>query len=326
MKARAVGALVVVALEPLAVIACDGQPAARGVDEPMLVRGGQFIAGDLPGTEPPDAGPDAAPLPVTSLAVTGAILASQFVVPGGDKVISGHASGLASSVGVRFADLGTGYWVVPTLGADPTFQGQRGFMFNADFSPNNPPGSHPLQFTAFDDQGHAGRKFSTPLCVLGRIPDNLHECDPMAPLPAAVITLQWDANFDVDLHVLTPDGLDVNPKTPFGVPIEAGTRPPSTAPRIDRDSLGGCVPDGLRQEDLIFQNPMPPGLYEIYADPFASCGQPAVRFKLTIYQSSGTCPACQLAPATPPVSGELLASQVTGGNSTGLFVKELRIQ
>ncbi len=312
----------------VAVAACDGQSAPHAFSEPLQVRGGQFMYGDLPGTPAPDGGaptdvdaaaPDAAAPAPAVLAVTAVQLASQFVVPGGNKTISGRASGPPFSIGVRFADMGTGYWVVPAQGVDPQFPGQLTFSFGADFNANDAPGTHSLMFTAFDSRGVAGQKYEVPLCVLSRIPDNLHECDPTAKVPSAVMSLQWDSDFDLDLHVVTPAGVDINPKSPLGVPVEAGVRPPLNATKIDRDSLGACVPDGLRQEDVVFQDWPAAGNYAIYADPFDSCGKPAVRFKLTVYQSVGTCPDCQLQP-TFTRSGELLASQTTGGGSAGLFV------
>ena len=299
---------------PFLALACTGQSAARGLDEPLQVQGGQFIAGPLPGTAPPSE-VDAGPAPATGgLAVRAVNLASQLVVPGGDKVISGRASGAPASIGVRFVDIGTGYWIVPIEEPDPNFPGQLTFLFHADFNANDPPGTHPLRFTAFDAHGKPGQQLDAPLCVLSRVPDNLHECDPTAAVPAAVITLQWDADFDLDLHVVTPDRVDINPKMPIGAPVEAGARPPPTAPRIDRDSLLGCVPDGLRQEDLVFQK-RPTGIFDIYADPFDPCGKAGVHFKVTVYESVGG----GLQPKFT-TSGELLGSQATGGGSAGLFV------
>ena len=323
MRRLALGASVVVGAQLLALLcACDGVTAHRGADEPLLVRQGQFIPGDIPGTPapmPPDAGADAAPPPPPSgLAVTAVNLASQLVVPGGDKVISGRAGGMPSSVGVRFGDLGTGYWVVPIAEADPNFPGQMTFSFNADFNANVPAGNHPLVFTAIDGQAHAGVQFSTPLCVLGRVPDNYHECDPSSPVPAVVFELHWDADFDVDLHVITPSGIDINPKNRIGVSVDAGTRPPMTAPSIDRDSLGACIPDGLRQEDVSFPQYPEVGAYDIYADPFDSCGKPAARFTLTIWEAGDDGDLH----ATFTRAGELLSQQTTGGGTTGLFVVE----
>ena len=58
--------------------------------------------------------------------------------------------------------------------------------------------------------------------------------------------------------------------------------------------------------------------YDVYADPFSSCGQSAVRFVLTIYEagSDGNLHA------TFTQAGELLASDQTGGASSGLFIAE----
>jgi hypothetical protein len=293
---------------------CEGEPAFSGIGEPIRVAGGQYIAGDLPSNA---GGPD-----VTAVAFNN----QNVIVGAAGKAISGRAADSAFAVGVRFADLGTGYWVVPVTEPDPQFPGEITFRFSADFDANIPGGFHSLRIVAIDGAGHPGAPKDTPLCVAGRIPDNLHACVPATPPPAAVITLQWDTNFDVDLHVLLPSGVDVNPKSPLAQPVEAGTAPDMNAPRIDRDSLGGCIPDGLRQEDLVFQTAPPPGIYQIRADPFDACKQSAVRFTVTVFRTTGTCPACSLQPISSPPqpqAGELLASQVTGGTSSGLYVTSI---
>lgn len=105
------------------------------------------------------------------------------------------------------------------------------------------------------------------------------------------------------------------------------------APQFDRDSLQSCVPDGIREEDLVFADQPAPGNYDVRVDPFAACGQPAAHFTVNVYlslpadqcaacrnsQSTSTCAGCQLG-LIYTQSGELLASQVTGGASPGLFV------
>ncbi len=59
----------------------------------------------------------------------------------------------------------------------------------------------------------------------------------------------------------------------------------------------------------------------VSVNPFAPCGQPAARFTFTLYTLSGKCPDCRLV-ARPPVSGEVVASQVTGGASPKTFVTQ----
>jgi hypothetical protein len=181
------------------------------------------------------------------------------------------------------ADEGTGYWVFPVGARDALVPDSLDFSFKASFDIDDPPGNHALRAVAIDGAGNAGQQLDTTLCFEWRIPDNGHSCNPSQPVPAVVFSLQWDVDFDVDLHVITPSGVDVNPKTEIlADPIDAG-QPPASDPRIDRDSLRGCVPDGWRQEDLVFPDYPATGPYDVYADPFASCGQQAVHFLLTIY-------------------------------------------
>jgi hypothetical protein len=304
-------------------LACDtgGVPAFAGVTEPIRVSGGQFFTGDLPGIAAPDGGADdAGTLPGPQ--ITAVTFNNQLVVPGAaGKSFGGRSKG-AASVGIRFADLGTGFWVVPIGDPDGIVPGEDDFGFSADFSANDPAGLRNLLFVGIDSAGNAGEQAALPVCIESRIPDNLHSCLATNAPPDTVITLQWDTGFDVDLHVFTPGGLDINPKAPLGVPIEAGATPDPKAPRIDRDSWGNCTADGLMQEDIVYQTAPPKGAYDIYADPFASCGQAAVRFRLTVYRSMGTCPACSLQ-SVYTQDGELLGSQATGGASTGLFIHEV---
>ena len=219
------------------------------------------------------------------------------------------------------------------IGGSEIIGGYQGYAFqifiglSAGFAPGDAPGFHDLRFVAIGPSGAAGTQVDLPVCIDSRIPDNGHACTPSIAPPAAVFTLQWDSNFDLDLHVITPDGVDFNPKMTLGEPLEAGvTSVPKGHPFIDRDSQRNCVSAGLHQEDLIFPDPLPKGRYDIFADPFSACGQNAVHFTFTIYESSGTCPACDLHAVTAPKSGELLASQVTGGTAPPLFVDELIVQ
>jgi hypothetical protein len=292
----------------------SGVSANVGPNEPFTVGGAQFFSGDLPGT-PPSADGGTAPGPT----IQAVDYNNRHVIPGASgKGFGGLVSPDAVSVGVRLADLGTGYWVVPVGPRDSQAPGASDFGFSASFGANDPPGNHALRMVGIDYAGNGGQQLDTQICIANRIPDNGHACDPSQPVPAAVISLQWDTNFDVDLHVIAPDGTDINPKTnPLQFPVDAGP-PPATDPKIDRDSLGRCAPDGLRQEDLVFLDYPTVGPYDVYADPFDNCGQAAVRFKLTIYEAGDDGELH----ATYSQGGELLANSVTGGASSGLFVAE----
>lgn len=336
-------------------IACsEGQTAYSGVTEPIQVSGAQFIAGDLPGAAPIDGGGSAStdagspPLTVETLTATKV----SFFIPGSVGVpFTADTTTDTVALGVRLADQGTGYWVVPaTQLPTPPAAGtpaEISIPFSANFNAADTPGFTSMRVVAIGSDGNAGTQVNAPLCIESRIPDNGHACSSPTkpvPVPAVVITLKWDTNFDVDLNVIVPSGLVVNPKTQSTTvgPTDGGTdaAPQPTSSMyavglydgpigvIDRDSIGSCVVDGWREEDLVFQNPPPHGIYDVYANPFASCGQSSVRFTLTIYER-GTDGAFHL--GAPPISGELLASQTTGGGlsttggaATGLFVVEKR--
>ena len=318
-------ALLAVASGGLAALGCSvGATANSGSSEPIVVHATQttpgvpsvqFISGELPGSPPvsAEAGPAQSPM-VMSFDATN----NPAVVAGvAGKAFSGTATNDGSSVAVRFADMGTGYWVLP-LGIPAIYAGQLSFSFSADFAPTIPPGNHPLRAVAIDGVGRGGTAVDISLCVESIIPDNNHSCNPSVAAPSTVLSLHWDTNFDLDLHVILPSGLDVNPKNPLTVDptvVDAGPNPS----RIDRDSLGQCIADGIRQEDLVFQTSPPPGLYEIYANPFDSCGQPDVHFTFTVYTQGDD---GDLHASGTPVAGELLGGQANGATTAGLFVVE----
>jgi hypothetical protein len=320
--------------------ACQpSQSALTGIGEPIQIANGQFISGTLPGTPAPpsdggatapeeggvaEAGPPA-PLTITDL---GGFVSTSIQAGQAGLSFSGDASNDAVAVGVQLAGLGTGYWVVPLGAPDSLNPAFFTFGISANFNLSDPPGLRDLLFVAIDGQGHAGAQSAIQLCLNSRIPDNGFACYPdiQAP-PKAVFTLEWDTSFELDLHVVTPSGADINPNAPYGGPVEAGVHGINPdLPHLDRDSDDNCVPDGLNQEDAIFPDALPVGTYTIYVDPFAACGQAAAHFKFTISQSSGTCPGptCRFGPVSS-VSGEVTASDVTGGAGSMLKIDQLTV-
>ncbi len=307
-------------------VACDdGVQANAGLSEPIQVSGGQFISGALPGTPPAtvaDGGimPDAGATSIPPLTVTNVAFQNAFIISGlTGTSVSGLVTSDAVAVGVQLKDQGTGYWVVPVQGQDVMFAGQSDFGFNLSLNPGDMPGDTDLRVVAIDQNGRAGQQTNAPLCIESRVPDNQHACFPSKKVPRAVFTMTWNTNFDVDLHVVTPAGNDVNAKTLVtSAPYDGGLPAPPTLGLIDRDSIGNCVVDGWREEDLVFQDAPPSGTYSIYADPYSSCGQQDVIFTFTLYEagSDGNLHA------TFTRSGQLLANDVTGGTSRGLFVAQ----
>jgi hypothetical protein len=309
-----------VASVALALACGQSEPANSGVTEPFQVHGAQFISGPLPGKPPIDGGApmsagDGGATKFPPLTVTNVQFAYPFVLPGAtSKSIAGRASSDTAAIGVKIQGLGSGYWVLPIGNPDPDFPGQSDFALSADFNPSDPTGGHQLLAVAIDSSGNAGIQQEAPLCLEQRIPDNLHECIRRNVVPRAVFTLQWDANWDLDLHVIMPNGLEVSPKQPVTVPSEGGAPAPGVG-QINRDSMRGCVVDGWREEDLVFPDNPPKGTYHLYADPFSACGLPAVRFNMIVSEPGADGNLHQ----TYTQSGEFTQIQESGG-SRGLFV------
>jgi hypothetical protein len=320
VRRRPFAAASCLAVAGLALALACGQsvPANSGLTEPLVVHGAQFISGPLPGKPPgskpppPTGGSTLPPLTVTLVQFN-----YPLVLPGAvGKAVQGRASSDTAAVGVQLQGLGSGYWVMPIGDPDPDYPGTSDFNFSVDFSPSDPPGNRELLAVAIDSNGNAGVQQETPLCIQQKIPDNDHECIPKKPVPRAVFTLQWDAPWDLDLHVILPDGIDVNPKQPVTVPSEGGP-PASNVGKINRDSLRGCVDDGWREEDLVFPDNPAKGAYQLYVDPFNSCGLQAVRFNMIVSEPGAD---GNLHP-TFTRSGEFTQIQQSGG-SRGLFVFE----
>lgn len=300
-------------------MACSGPQASAsvGAGEPIRVESGQFVPGGLPGiSDDASSGDAAAENPqVTDLDIPNTILAQgQGGVP-----ISGHATPDAQTVAVRFADLGSGYWVVPVGAPDPSDNGQLTWSFVADFGSGLPTGDHDLLLAAIAAGGASGLQFDLPVCVDTPVPDNLNACVPDRAPPAAVLSLDWDTPVDLDLLVQTPTGAFVGSGA-AATGQDGGSG--ATGAVVDRNSNANCAIDGIQREDIVWQAPPPRGVYEVWVDLFSACDQPAVTFTVSLWlaqaQPDGT---ERLVEQQPPLAtGELLAVQANGGAEPGLYV------
>ena len=315
-----------------AVSRCTGNEGSRtGIGEPLMIKVtppppaqgnilAQFIEGDLPGAPPSDAGVGSADGGVTSGGNVVFNFSAPYVYQGqGNLTITGTAPLDASSLAIRLSDVGTGYWVVP-MGPLDTQSNQLSWSAIADFGLDIVPGFHPLKYVAVDGNGVAGRQqVFDKLCVANRVPDSFNACVPTRAPPAAVISLSWDTNVDLDLEVSMPDGTLVDPQNPV--------TPDKTA-TIDRDSNANCVIDGIRYENLVWGKVAPHGRYGIYVNLVSACKQAIVHFNVSVYSSIDT--GSVDASGNPlkrlqqwyTTSGELLDIQANGGSGIGLFVSE----
>jgi hypothetical protein len=281
----------------------SSEPAPSGIDEPFRVRftpprtssavPGQFFRGPLPtGTDGP---------------LIAAVDNRQSSVFGGEqgKRLAGNASGGSTGVGFQFAGLGTGFWVAPVLIPDNEVPGTLSFQVQLDFSRDIPDGKQTMLMAAVDVDGHWGPSSSTPFYFQATQPSG-----------AAVASLVWDNNADLDLQIITPSGKQVDAKHVSTDGFVDGGFPPGSGV-LDRDSNASCVPDGHRQEDLIWTDAPTPGLYLAKVDMFSACGEPAANFVFRLYWQN------QLIASVP---GKLLSIDADNGMGPGLALTNFQFQ
>jgi hypothetical protein len=324
----------VVALAAAWLLGCSSESLTAGLGEPIRVsygnaRNGQFLSGELPGS-PPLSDRDLLNA-VTPQAPTASLNVSLGTVRRAETgfVASGSTSSEAVAIGIRFMDLGTGYWVVPVTGLDPTKPGTFNWNATLDFGADIEPGKHPLGVVAIDAAGHAGSQFETQLCVLSDIPDNSSACSATAKPPFSVLSLNWDTPVDLDLRVVTPQGKVVDPKHPSTALAVDGKYDPTASHDgvFDTDAERNCVHSGYTRENLVWQDTPLPGTYLVYVSLFDACGQAAVRFNLSLSRPGpATADGTHQLESSYSQAGELLALDADAGAKLGLFVTEFLVE
>ena len=92
------------------------------------------------------------------------------------------------------------------------------------------------------------------------------------------VTLSWNVDSDVDLHVVDPQGNEVywgNKSVPSGG-------------ELDLDSNAGCRIDGVRNENVTWQGNAPNGTYKVRVDYWRSCGVEETDYTVRINNGSRT--------------------------------------
>jgi hypothetical protein len=92
------------------------------------------------------------------------------------------------------------------------------------------------------------------------------------------VTLSWDTDSDVDLHVVDPAGEEVF----------YAQRRSASGGELDLDSNAGCVIDGVRNENITWPvGHAPRGLYTVRVDYWSSCGVSRTNFTVRINNAGG---------------------------------------
>ena len=261
---------------------CSGADPSSGQQALLRVQGAQYIAGPID-TSPRD------PAPLVSNVST----ANNDLFPGvAGKKISGSVGPKSTAVLVGLQG-DVGHWAVPVQDFDQNTIGNYTFSFSASFSPRTPTGDAGnllLAFRATTRDGQVGPAVLQPMTM-----------DAPQIQGALVISLDWDTEADLDLHVQLPSDGDAGvneiwSRKPSGLPpgttgasVDAGMQ----AGYLDCDSNSQCVIDGRRAENVIFPTIAPSGRYIVRVDTFSLCAETAARWRVRVFENNGVDPVLE---------------------------------
>lgn len=252
---------------------CSGSNPSSGQTALLQVQGAQYIAGGID-TEPQADEPQ---LVIST--------SNNRLFPGvTGKTISGSAGpGTTAIMMGLWGD--SGHWVFPVQDFDQVTLGNLTFSCSASFSANTgviagDGGALSLVLRAVTRSGRIGPAKIQPMTL-----------EAVRPTGALVISLDWDTQADLDLHVQLPSDADAGvneiwARKPSGLPLNV---PNVTVPDgmaagyLDFDSNSQCVSDGRRTENVIFPTTAPSGKYQVRVDTFSLCGETAARWRVRVY-------------------------------------------
>jgi hypothetical protein len=291
--------------------ACSSVEEPLGLSEPLRVHDASFEEGELDVDD-------------HAVAVTSVDTASGILVVGQqDRGLTGRVGADAWALAVRFEGLGTGWWIAQVGDRDPAVPEDRAFAISYDIGAGVPTGLRRMQLAAVDEHGTLGAPFALDVCVIDdRLPDELNVCDATIPPPAAIISLTWDRNADLDLKVRTPDRKIVGWKHPTTDPT---TNDP-TVGVFTRDSNAECNTDGRNAEAVVWQELPGDGPYTAYVDMFDACGAREAIFDVAVYRRVTRNDGTFTLEQTEQRSGTLLDLAADGGSKPSLFVLETALK
>lgn len=308
MRARRISRLVLAALGLLA--GCDSEPYLVGLDEPIVVHQAELKHGELPGEA---AGDDYDPEAANR--ITALELKFGVMKPGAPNLkVTGRVTSDVYAVAIRILELGDGYWLKPAGPEDPTVPGELTFDFVLDVAVEIEPGRHTFAAVAFDKDGRAGQQYTIPICVGSDVPDNLNSCNAENEPPPAVASLSWNADADLDLTIIAPDGTVYDRTNRF---VMQGDQ---QLAGLDADGVTGCLADGRRRENFVWNERPGQGAWLAYANLFDACGKPAVSFELTLYRAERNDDGTFAQVPEQTIHGQFVRAQANGGIGNALYL------
>jgi len=233
-----------------------GATSDRGLDSLMVIEGAQYVPGATPGAQD---GPGVASLDLK----TSTIWAGYA-----DKPINGSLRATATAAALALSS-DQGHWIVSAGAPDFSTPTLPTFHATAAFSTKLAPGAYTLEVRAIDSDGRFGPPSRTVLTA-GTGPPSI-----AGPSGSLVVTLDWDTESDLDLHLTDPAGQEIY----HGKSTTLDTFSPGSASDggnygyLDIDSNHNCVIDGRRKESVTWVGPPPSGRYTVRVDAPSLCGQ-----------------------------------------------------
>jgi hypothetical protein len=149
-------------------------------------------------------------------------------------------------------------------------------------------GPHDLQVAAVDAAGRFGAP--TPLTLTVR-PHLVSLTD-----TRLVVSLSWDTEADLDLHVALPTSPPITVwtqhPTSYVPPAPGEPADPdaiTAAGILDADSNSQCLIDGRREENVIWGGPTaapPHGSFTVLVDTFSLCAAPTAHWTVDVYRDA----------------------------------------
>jgi len=243
---------------------CDAASADPGRDALLQVRPAQFVEGPLPD----DSG---GPL------VTAVETLTTSLRPGEtDRPLQGTLAAEATAVAIGLEG-DRGYWTVVASAPDVILPDQPTFAAELSTSIFLMPGPAMLLLAAVDDNGRVGPPKRIPMTVSER----------PVPAGALVVSLTWDDDADLDLHVVDPKGVEIWSRNRSSAISDRPGAPPSdevvfASGYLDVDSNSGCLVDGRRQENVIWPNVVPRGRVSVRVNTASLCATPTTRWQVEV--------------------------------------------
>jgi hypothetical protein len=236
--------------------AATNDPAA---DALLRLSGAQFYRGKPPA---PSDGP--AVQQVTTLP-------SGTARRGINNTVQGFVDRSTTAVAV-YIDGDVGYWIVQPGNIDVGQGGALSFSAPAAFPNDLPMGTYTLHALAADSRGHFGSAIDLAL-----------RTEDVSPMNTLTVSLAWDTEVDLDLHLVIPDGTEIWANKISSLPSPQPGQPndPTKGGILDFDSNGNCVIDGRRMENIFWTVAAPSGHYLVRVDTWSMCAESWANWRVT---------------------------------------------